>query len=114
MIVKKLYRLTKDQDFKRVIASNQISKNRFFVIYHATNDLGYPRVGVSVSKKHGNAVKRNHIRRQVRAMLQTILTLKESYDILIIVRLDFPIDNYVMANLKLEQIINTFRSNAHE
>lgn len=114
MTVKKQYRLIKDQDFKRVIAAAHVQKNRFFVVYQLETTLGHPRVGISASKKLGNAVVRNRIRRQVRMMLMQTLTLKESNDILVIVRLDFMNQTYEQNLAKLAELIDAIRRNSHE
>lgn len=112
--MKKQYRLIKDQDFKRVIAVAQVNKNRFFVVYHLETTLGHPRVGISASKKLGNAVVRNRIRRQIRVMLSQTLTLQESYDILVIVRLEFKNQTFEQNFAKLTEIIDAIRRPAHE
>jgi len=114
MTVKKQYRLIKDQDFKRVIAASHVHKNRFFVVYHDQTTLGHPRVGISASKKLGNAVVRNRIRRQIKAMLHQTLTLQESYDILVIVRLEFKSQIFEQNLAKLTEIIDAIRRPAHE
>ena len=36
------------------------------IVYAGVNELGFPRVGLSVGRKNGNAVRRNRIRRLLR------------------------------------------------
>ena len=52
-------RLRKNDDFKRVYRKGRSCGNRFFVLYHLENGLGFNRLGISVSKKVGNSVVRH-------------------------------------------------------
>ena len=112
--MKKKYRLKKDKDFKRIIAHNHVQKNRFFVIYYLDNKLGYPRVGISVSRKLGGAVIRNRIRRQVRAMIDQEIKLDESNDLLVIVRNEFLGNAFDDNCAKFKQLIDAIRRLTHE
>ncbi len=114
MIVKKKYRLTKDRDFKQVIAANHIVKNRVFVLYYLENQLGHPRVGISVSKKIGGAVTRNRIRRQIRVMIDQRLTLTEGSDLLVIVRQDYKASDFEHNYGKLCELIDATRRATNE
>jgi ribonuclease P protein component len=114
MIVKKKYRLKKDRDFQKVVAANRIVKNRSFVVYRLPNEVGYPRVGISVSKKIGNAVVRNRVRRQVRAMLDQELQLDQAIDLLIIVRIEYLAHPFEDNALKLNEIIEIVRRPVNE
>jgi ribonuclease P protein component len=114
MIVKKKYRLKKDRDFKKVIAANHTVKNRSYVVYHLPNEMGFPRIGISVSKKLGNAVVRNRTRRQVRAMLDQELQLDQALDLLIIIRLEFLAHPFEDNASKLHEIIEIVRRPVHE
>jgi ribonuclease P protein component len=87
-IVEKKYRLAKKEDFNKVYRYGKSIANHQFVLYylplHVNDDF---RLGVSVSKKVGNAVVRNRLRR----MMKEIVRLnKESmaphYDYIIIAR----------------------------
>lgn len=59
----KMYRLKDNRDFGRVFKEGKSFANRFMVVYHAPNQLDHYRIGFSVSKKVGNAVTRNRVKR---------------------------------------------------
>ncbi|MCC5896033.1 MAG: ribonuclease P protein component [Alkalibacterium sp.] len=68
--MKKAYRVKKEADFQKVFHDGQSMANRQFVIYSIPKeDQSHFRVGLSVGKKIGNAVKRNEIKRKIRHAL---------------------------------------------
>lgn len=62
----KYHTVKSSRDFTKIIKNSPYVKNKAFVIYYAKNDIDIYRFGISVSKKIGNAVCRNRIKRQVR------------------------------------------------
>lgn len=84
--MKKINRLLKNYDFKKVLDEKQSVANKEFVIYKKNNELGYIRIGISVSSKIGNSVIRHKIKRQINEILKDIVTINKNNDIVIIVR----------------------------
>ncbi len=73
--MKKKLRIKKNEEFQAVFQKGVSSANRQFVIYVLKKeDQDYFRIGLSISKKIGNAVARNQIKRYIR---QAFLELKE-------------------------------------
>ena len=62
------------------------------------------RFAVSVSKKYGNAVKRNRIKRQVREIISKIDVLPK-YDIFIVVKSNIPQLTYAQLEASLSDLI---------
>ncbi|HEY3321914.1 MAG TPA: ribonuclease P protein component [Planctomycetota bacterium] len=60
-------RLHDPRDFQRVYAAQKALHARDVVMFMAPNGLTFARLGVSVGCKHGNAVRRNRIKRVLRA-----------------------------------------------
>jgi ribonuclease P protein component len=54
------------KDFERVYAARQTWHDAGFVAYVRANGLPFARLGVSVGRKHGGAVRRNRIKRVLR------------------------------------------------
>lgn len=67
--MKKSYRVKSEKDFNAIFKSGQSFANRKFVIYKLEKKQKHFRVGISVSKKLGNAVMRNKIKRRIRHVL---------------------------------------------
>ena len=67
--MKKSYRVKRNKDFNAIFKSGQNVANRKFVVYRLRKDQPHFRVGLSVSKKLGNAVTRNRIKRLIRHVL---------------------------------------------
>lgn len=71
--MKKIKRLSKNEDFQTVYKKGRSMANRQFVVYVLKGkNKEYSRVGLSVSKKMGNAVVRNKIKRYIREVLKDI------------------------------------------
>ncbi|QGH36873.1 ribonuclease P protein component [Gracilibacillus salitolerans] len=86
--MKKAWRIKKNSEFQEVFKKGASFANRQLVIYylHKEHQQHY-RVGLSVSKKIGNAVVRNQVKRYIRqAFLELDTNIKNDYDIIIIAR----------------------------
>ena len=69
--MKKELRVKKNEDFQVIFKKGKSVANRQFVVYSLKKeDQSYFRIGISVSKKIGNAVKRNYIKRCIRKFFQ--------------------------------------------
>lgn len=62
-------RLKNPQDFSLVYSRGKPSFGRFIVVSALPTDHKVSRVGFAVSKKMGNAVTRNRIKRKLRAIM---------------------------------------------
>src|SRR5690349_20723125 len=60
------YHLRRGADFQRVYDRRASASDGRLLVFVAANELGYPRVGLSVSRKHGSAVVRNRWKRLFR------------------------------------------------
>ena len=83
--MKKEYRIRKNEEFQAIIQKKQSIANGKFVVYYRKNSE-HLKVGISVSKKLGNAVIRNKTKRQVRMMAQQVFDKNQKLDIIVIVR----------------------------
>jgi ribonuclease P protein component, eubacterial len=85
-ILKKTYRVKSDKDFQMIFSRGKNVANRKFVIYYLEKEQKHFRVGISVSKKLGNAVVRNAIKRKIRHVLLSQKTALQDYDFVVIAR----------------------------
>lgn len=65
-------RLRENRDFRRVFQRGQSTATQRLVLYWLDNREPTFRVGFSISKKVGNAVTRNRLKRQLRACFLTL------------------------------------------
>lgn len=72
-MLKKEYRLTRRNDFRKVYQRGKTAVSRCLVLYVAPSRNETMRIGFSVSKKIGKAVVRNRIKRQMRAAARDLL-----------------------------------------
>ena len=71
--MKKTYRVKSDKDFQAIFSKGTSVANRKFVLYHLEKNQSHYRVGLSVSKKLGNAVTRNRIRHVIMELSPNLL-----------------------------------------
>ena len=96
--MKKALRVKRNEDFQTIIQARCSVACMEFVLYSLENDFGHARIGFSVSKKLGNAVTRNRIKRQSREMAKVVFDKNQAYDYVLIVRKGY-LDNDFQTNL---------------
>lgn len=79
--------LKTNSDFRRAYARGKSYTNPALVMYVRKNRAGSCRIGITASKKIGNAVQRNRARRVIRESFRQIkLPLKSGFDIVFVAR----------------------------
>ena len=76
-----------NREFNNIIKNGKYLKNNEFAIYYKENNFNHSRFGISVSKKIGNAVKRNYYKRIIRNICHNNKNLySKNKDYIIIMR----------------------------
>ncbi|MCR4924937.1 MAG: ribonuclease P protein component [Clostridiales bacterium] len=87
----KIITLNRNSDFRRLYNCGKCSKNPALVTYVKKNRAGICRIGITVSKKIGNAVMRNRSKRIIRAAYtQCLPDIQGNWDIVFVARSKTP------------------------
>ncbi len=85
--MEKIVSICNNNDFRRAYAKGKSFVSPFLVVYVRKNCMGLTRVGITTSKKVGNAVLRNRSRRVIReAYRQLSPRVKPGYDLVFVAR----------------------------
>ena len=105
--MKKNYRIKNSEEIELVMKKGSSCANRTFIVYkYKNNSTDTYRVAISAPKKLGNAVTRNKLKRQIRAILQQNDTcLKNEYDYFIIARPDLLKINFQDATKQMIHVL---------
>lgn len=107
----KSQRIKKNKEFQTVFKKGKSFANRQFIVYVLKNDQPDFRIGLSVSKKVGNAVTRNRIKRYIR---QTFLELEQDVlpnaDYVIIARQQAATLDFHESKKSLEHVLKIARA----
>jgi len=83
--MKKINIIKKNIDFSRIINNNKSFKYKDYIIYKEENNDKIYKFGISVSKKIGNAVVRNRLKRQIKSIIDG-KSYENSFNCIIILR----------------------------
>jgi len=79
------YRIRTTAEFRAVYTKKARASDQCLLVYARKNDLGHPRLGLSVSRKVGNAVVRNRWKRLIREAFRLNLSqLPQGVDLVVI------------------------------
>jgi len=78
-------RIRKKKDFLYLYKKGTRYRGKYFILIYLSNEFAHSRVAVVASKKLGNAVQRNRIRRRFRTLFRRNKTLLQNpLDLIII------------------------------
>lgn len=79
--------LKKNIDFQRVYSKRNINGNRNITVFFKKNNIKNKRVGFTITKKLGNAVTRNKMKRRLREIYRSNFNLlKDGYDYVFVMK----------------------------
>jgi ribonuclease P protein component len=85
--MKKRLRLRRAKDFERLRQAGRVYRHPLLMISLAPNGLPHNRYGFIITRRLGNAVARNRVRRLLREILRRMHPqLRQGYDAVIIAR----------------------------
>ena len=88
--MKVINRIKDNQEFVSTVRKGNVLRHGPFLIHYINNDVNVCRIGISVNKKLGNAVTRNRVKRQTRAMCDSLVEYtSHTFDVVIIIKPDF-------------------------
>lgn len=106
--MKKRNVIKKYQEYQEILDLRKYRRNYLFTIYYRDSEFNYTRIGLLVGKRNGNAVTRNKIKRQVRAMIDEIINKDylKSLDLIVVISKNYDIHEF---NKNKEQLTNLFK-----
>lgn len=106
-------RLKKNADFARVYSRGKSYGCKNLVIYYLPSNESF-RAGFSVSKKVGNAVTRNRIRRYLKESLRLLEPQGKSHDIILIARKPASDNNFFEIKGSIQYLFKKIGLQYHE
>lgn len=85
--MKKTVSITQNHEFRSLYYKGGSKASGLLVVYYKKNKYGRNRLGITVSKKVGNAVTRNRVRRLIKENYRLLeMQMADGYDIVIVAR----------------------------
>lgn len=108
--MKKWEIIKKKKEFNEIIKNQPFLKNKSFVIYIKQKEELTPHFGIAISKKIGNAVLRNHLKRQTRVILDDLKeNFKKQRDYIIMIKRSCIDESFKEKKNDLEKLIKEIK-----
>lgn len=96
--------IKENRDFRRIYSRGKNLVTPVVVCYTLKNRTGLVRMGITTSKRIGNAVQRNRSRRVIRAAFRELLPrVKSGYDFIFVARAKTPYVKSTSVQRAMEQ-----------
>lgn len=112
--MKKTNTIKKYREFKEILDLRKFYKSELFCVYFRNNDYGFSRYGILVTKKNGNAVIRNKIKRQTRSIIDSSTNYKVPVDVIVVINKKYDVNNFCENKEQLASILTTLLGEKNE
>ena len=112
--MKKIFRIKKHEKFLQIKQEGMCLRSETLTLHYQKNSLTHSRVGIQVTKKCGNAVKRNRIKRQIRAILGKGFDFSKQIDLIITARPSFRTDSFTKEQEELIKLLKQLEIQSEE
>lgn len=102
------------REFKQILDQRKFKRNKLFTVYFDDRKFDYSRAGILITKKHGNAVRRNKIKRQVREIITSTLTFNENYDFIVTISKAYDTDEFLSNLENLSELLKAIKGETNE
>ena len=80
------HRLKKDKQFSYIYKKGKRKSTDFFILYYLNSKFDNYKIGYSISKKQGKAVKRNKLKRRLKNLVQKFDLPVNKYNFILLAR----------------------------
>lgn len=109
--MEKNLRLRKNRDYNLVYKKGKKFYNRYFILIIKKKGKQNTRVGFSITKKYGNAVERNRMKRQLREIIRKQAhSLKKGIDMVVIPKKNTKELSFSQLNESLRAVLEKSKS----
>jgi len=102
-------RIRKRSEYKAIYDRGQRVPSTSFILFVTRNDLGRPRLGITVTRRLGGAVQRNRAKRLVREIFRRHKTELQNVDIVVNGRTGLPAAEYRRLEAEFLKCLKPFR-----
>ena len=107
--MEKEYRVKKNTEIEQIIKGKRRIGNQYLTLYYKKSETNHFRLAVSVSKKIGDAVTRNHEKRRIREIFRQYKAQMLPYDILVVSKKESLIINLNELNDSIYKLLTTYK-----
>lgn len=104
--MKKLFRVSNKLEFQAILNNRKSLNSDIYRLSFQRKSSKYCRFGIAISSKLANAVMRNKVKRQIRMMLQRIISPKLNHDYVVIVKKAYFQHDYQSNYLTLVKMVD--------
>lgn len=104
--MEKKYKVRSNREYRKIYDKGQSKANKHLVVFYKPNGLAYSRIGFTATKKLGNAVIRNKVRRLMKeSYYQVQDKVINGYDIVILARVSANSIDYLSMKSAVSHIL---------